>query len=92
MKEQEKEAKLFPCEPVDWLWLPHSARRAIGWFTLLMFSFSFFVPILMILLLIPYTWQTAPISATIFTVAITFSFLLPPKEWYSNNTLILLLL
>lgn len=77
----EKSPQLYPCHPVDWLWLPRPFRLAIGWTIVILFSLSFLSLPLTLILLIPAVWRTFPISASLYLLAFIMSYILPLKEW-----------
>lgn len=76
-----EEGKVYPCVPVNWLWMPKPLRKAIGYVTMCLFAWTFFSPLVGIALLVPAVWRTFPILASFSAIILVGSFLLPDKEW-----------
>lgn len=79
--EAKKEAKLYPCEPVDWLWMPKPVRDVVAIVTMTMFASFFLVAPVLPIFLIPEVWRTAPVCSTIFVGSVVLSMALPQREW-----------
>lgn len=73
--------QLYPCHPVDWLWLPRPLRLLLGWIIVILFSLSFLSIPLSLILLLPVVWRTCPIMASAYILSVIISYLLPLKEW-----------
>lgn len=74
-------AKLYPCVPVDWLWMPKPVRKVVGYVTMVLFAWTFFSPLLFIVLLVPAVWRSCPIMAGSCLALLILSFVTPQKEW-----------
>ena len=80
-KESVADAKLYKCEPVEFLWMPKPLRKMCGWIIVTLFATSFLSIPLSCILLVPAVWRNAPISASVYLGLLVISMLLPMKEW-----------
>lgn len=79
--KKKEEAKLYPCVPKAWLWLPKPIRKALAWITVVGFTLSFASPIFAAPLLFPSFWRRYPKFAITMACSYIGSFLLPLREW-----------
>jgi hypothetical protein len=80
-KAAKKDAILYKCEPVDWMWMPKPLRTAIAMITLTLFACTFLVVPLLSIFLIPAVWRIAPLFSSCFVGSAVLSLLLPAREW-----------
>eukprot|EP01031_Cornospumella_fuschlensis_P039267 gene39267-47788_t len=78
-----EEAKLYPCVPANWLWLPRPLRIAFGYLTMCLFAWTFFSPLFCLALLVPWVWKTFPRLALGSAILLVVSYLVPMKEWHA---------
>ena len=76
-----QDESLYPCVPIDWLWLPKPFRRFLAWTTIMLFCLSFFSIPISFFLFVPIVWTTVPMIATVYALTVFLSLILPPKEW-----------
>lgn len=79
--ESRKEAKLYKCVPVDWLWMPKLIRHAVGMVTMIMFACTFLSAIFIPLFFIPAVWRFSPTACTVVVASFVISMMLPSREW-----------
>ena len=79
--DARKNATLYKCEPVDWLWIPKPLRTVIAMITLTLFACCFLVIPFSCIFLIPAVWRYAPICSTIYVCSVVLSMILPIREW-----------
>lgn len=72
---------LYPCIPIDWLWLPKYIRLLLAWFIVISFSLSFFSIPFSCILLLPYVWRYYPLISLIYLLLLIISLIWPVKEW-----------
>ena len=73
-------AKLYPCIPEAWLWMPKWLRNTIAHITVALFCLSFLSLPLSLFLFIPALWRNFPIFCSIWLCSIILSYILPLKE------------
>lgn len=72
---------LYPAVPVDWLWMPKPLRKGLGYLTMVLFAWTFFSPLMIVLLVIPYMWRHFPLFTAFQGALLALSFLIPLREW-----------
>lgn len=77
---------LYKCEPVDWMGIPKSVRKALGITSMSAFAMCFYIGPLMGIFLIPYVWKVAPVTTGGLLLVIAITYVMPPKEWTSFRT------
>ena len=76
------EPDLFKCEPDSWRWMHPTARYALGWTYLVLFSASFLLlPVSGVILMVPYVWRNYPLTALSFLSLLVISTRVPTREW-----------
>ena len=79
--DSKKEAKLYKCVPIDWLWMPKPIRNVVAMTTMIMFAGTFMSGMFIPLFFIPAVWRYAPNFCTVTAASFVISMMLPAREW-----------
>jgi hypothetical protein len=73
--------QLYKCEPYDWMWLPPSWRKNLGWAYLIIFALCFLSVPIALIVVFPVTWKLIPYFCTSYLALLSASMVWPQIEW-----------
>lgn len=87
LNDPTQEAKIYKCVPVDFLWIPLFYRKLLGVITMILFSWTFFVVPISILILMSIYWTGINTFVLVWFSIITISMVIPSREWLAFRKL-----
>ena len=82
MSDAKEIIELYPCVPIDWMWLPKSWRINLGSAYMTLFALSFLSVPISLLLVFPFMWRYLPYFCTGWVAMVFVSMCWPKIEWY----------